>query len=739
MTNFPSEHEWIEKFFSVPNTLIWSDLSSGKIVDKLGEEVQGWLQFLVDVKNVPLVLLPKITSKQTIWYACSHNDRQAAQVAEEVSAMVSHAYADVEHPLKMNISDPCEAILKDRFGSSICRITVHSGREDDVIRVLGTYRQLIAKRPVRPRIGVHPPGKIRGLFDRALLARNFDEANKCIFDLQSSGRLDLQNQRFLKIRLLAVQEKWEVIVGDPTYLRSLVDLALPSRILADLVEAVYQRFLKDYEDAGDPRGAVAAFREKILPKYGRLFRARKGLRTPSVLKTFLLDQLCRKHPEVGACQKLIDEYPVGHPGFEYVQALLEMIPQKPVEKKITERAKEAFDDDKVELALELYTSCLPEQDILAKVLRCSRDVEALTDLQVAWEYCQQCSEEWIYDLSAKQLKDFNVLRETFAEQRIDNWLDWVRFILDGGDKKKAEKLLQSGAMEWSMDDFLEEPDGVERFCDLLSTGVKEAPDFFQQQFAHIYEFAINDSIINVKLRPLYRTLLEFLVCAETVSESDLTLSQELVQSLFDVGVSSDQYDEILVGVELLWSVKRSFKSLNWALDMAEILAIYPSPKPELRSGFFNSLLGLVATNPQRVDSSTWMVLELLAQDYGEIECFEKLKPLAKEDAEEPEASLSGKKVGIYSLTEQAAIRAKQLLDKLFPGVVVEVNHDHAATPALENLARSSDLFVFAWRSSKHQAYYCVKKIVQEDRLLLPLGKGSSSIVNCVLEKMFTFS
>ena len=90
-------------------------------------------------------------------------------------------------------------------------------------------------------------------------------------------------------------------------------------------------------------------------------------------------------------------------------------------------------------------------------------------------------------------------------------------------------------------------------------------------------------------------------------------------------------------------------------------------------------------------------------------------------------------IGIYTLTETAGQRAKQLLQKLIPKSRIELNADGVATDRLKHLASSADVFVFAWRSSKHQAYYCAKAARAGKDLILPPGKGMASIVRSVLD------
>jgi hypothetical protein len=126
---------------------------------------------------------------------------------------------------------------------------------------------------------------------------------------------------------------------------------------------------------------------------------------------------------------------------------------------------------------------------------------------------------------------------------------------------------------------------------------------------------------------------------------------------------------------------------------------------------------------------------LLAKDYdcsGLLEAFPSLEGDSENLALRTDfAGL----IGIYTLTEPAGQRAQQFLRKLLPQAKVELNADHVATDKLKHLAANADIFVFAWKSSKHQAYFAVKDARGSKQTLLPLGKGSASILDCVLAQL----
>lgn len=726
-----SETAWMKVFFAAPNELHWDNLNDPLLDPLLRDELTAWFAMSAQHGDAVPTLLPRLSQQGVRWYACSADPQIIAQVREEMEALVAHSYAHVETHPQLNAADPCEVALLERFGVGICTVDVEPPFHETVLRRLEVYRQLVLRRPQRPPVGARPVGKVRLDFDKALLARQFDEARACIEEMKQTGRLSLQNQRFLEIRLLAAQERWQVIVGNPAYLRSVIDLPLPRRIVVDLIEALYQSHLQKYEVEDNVTGALEAFRHEVRPRYAGLFRARNGLKFPSVLKSFLLNEMCADTPDVAVCRKLIEEYPPDEAGYSFIKRLTGLVRQEQVVKDAALRAKEAYDDDRPEVALELYASCAPDPEILKQVIRCLAWAKAPEDRERAWGYCQSCREEWTAGLPARLKEAYDTLKEQHIAPRIGDWCEWAEFVLNGGDRIKAEAIIQQEADQWSLKEFVTAEGKISAFCSLLAKGMDSAPDFIQMQFPAIYEFVSASPTPLPQLRPLYGELLQLLALSESVSESDLILSQDLVRSLFAVGMSPDTYQDVIDAVNELWGKGKSVQYLDWALDLAEVVAINPRPKPELGLNFFLNVLQFVQGNRHRVDDAAWLILETLGRDFDASAYVEQIKPAAEMAEFAISNALQGKKVGIYSLTEPAALRAKHFLELLYPGVVVDVNHDHESTATLVNLAKSSDLFVFAWRSSKHQAYYAVKEYVSEKRLLLPSGKGSTSIVRSV--------
>ena len=177
-------------------------------------------------------------------------------------------------------------------------------------------------------------------------------------------------------------------------------------------------------------------------------------------------------------------------------------------------------------------------------------------------------------------------------------------------------------------------------------------------------------------------------------------------------------------------------SLDWALDVVEVLVLERCQDKEARLRFFTNVSHFAQQSAHRITQSQRRALEALHRDF-EIDFPVVLKEPIEDEKHDGEELLSnrlaGKRIAIYTLTETAGQRAADRLKELAPSSEILLNSDHECTERLSALAKSADIFVFAWKSSKHQAYYCVKKHRPDLPILQPLGKGSASIIREVIE------
>ena len=226
---------------------------------------------------------------------------------------------------------------------------------------------------------------------------------------------------------------------------------------------------------------------------------------------------------------------------------------------------------------------------------------------------------------------------------------------------------------------------------------------------------------------------------DALSRSDLDLLAQLLSQLLALGLSSEDYLSL---VDDLADVQRrvgSYAFLPWSLDVCEALAITSSPSEAGRDGrlrFFLQVLSQAQSFVHRLGRQDLLPIEFLAKDYGvETDTIAWLKPAQESNATVQLPSLNGKTIGIYTLAEAAGSRAKAALEQMFAGCKVVVNSDLVCTPQLTSLAKAADIFIFAWKSSSHQALYCVKEALTKSAPIWALGKGTASILRAVLDNI----
>jgi len=221
---------------------------------------------------------------------------------------------------------------------------------------------------------------------------------------------------------------------------------------------------------------------------------------------------------------------------------------------------------------------------------------------------------------------------------------------------------------------------------------------------------------------------------DSQTQDELELATQLGASILRTAPSLVEYQELVKDLRELLSLNTAIANVDWALDTAELLAFHPSPDPQTRVAFLADVLALLKKYRHRLTVGQMSVLQLLAKDFEWPEVASEFQDAFQAQLTSDHKTFAGT-IGICTLTEQAALRARDALNRLLPGAQVELNHDHVATSKLEHLARTADLFVFAWRSSKHQAYECVRNARRGRQILMPSGKGTASILRVVMNEL----
>jgi len=745
----PQEKIWLEHFFSGRNFLHWDAITNRSAPSLWLEQVDPWMKAFAAQGEGNAIVLPVFDGDGPCqWYGMTTDARSAAMLAQELTAAVGPSYSDFHgEPVNVLTADPIESALVKRFGRFVYRMTPnHPSDRRNIAHALQLYLNLRRQRPNIPDRTQRPFGRIRADFDSALLVGNEVEADRLREELIGTGRLNAEQQKYLEIRLLAGIGRQRQLAHDYTLIRSILELSPPPQVLADILEALYATYIAPVETNSEFQSTLAVFRKHILQAFGPLFRERKGLRSQNVLKAFLLYELAQNQPDITRCDDIVANYPADGIDREMVlrwrSTLVAVVPV-PSSIDLRESAIKAIGDENYEAALELCFSALPEGFAYSGLLRCAvelgdtgtsnRVLEAIAAAPVtarnAWTKRDLARLQLLQEIPAQVIP--RIRPET-------DWLSWAEYVQAGNYDLPPIQILDDSLVRWSVDTYASDPKICRQLADKIGNSSGDAELIFRDVLAHLTEFFAGRQGQSVRcFIPIYLTLIRIVAWSGMVSTNELELATELMQALIDAGPVKQDYSEALEAYAEILSANNAPSNIDWALNASEILALNAAPDKESRLRFFLAVVNMARDHAHRLNEVQRATLLTLAQDFDCPDLFETFPTLPESETPDEKAAqrqFAGL-IGIYTLTETAAIRARQFLRNLLPNAQVEINSDMASTDRLKHLASNSDIFVFAWKSSKHQAYYAVKDARGARETLLPLGKGSASILQCVLHAL----
>jgi hypothetical protein len=669
-------------------------------------------------------------------------------LAQELTAVIGPSYSDFRGQLlQPDCGDEIECALQERFGRFVFRLgPVDAAARGAITQALQLYLGLLRRRPDIPDRTQRPFGKVRAEFDLALLAGNEGDAQRLRDELIASGRIDAEQHKYLEIRTLAGLGRQHQLAHDYSLIKSVLGLSLPSQTITDLVEALYSTYIVAIEDYPNVDAILTVFRNEIARHFGPLFLERKGICQPNVLKAFLLYELVQDKPNVARCEAIAAVYPP-QAGRDLIERWSNcLVSAQPPRADAIELARQALADDDYELAVQLSFKAFPDAWTYGAMLRCAVELDDAQITRRVLEAVNTAPEAVRVTWTRRDLTRLHELQSEQSEApkassapqvRPDaDWLSWARYVEADHYDRPPLQILEEVLTRWSSDTYASDPEACRQLAEKIGNASGEAEHVFRDAFPALVQFFVDQPADPVRgFIPLYTTLIRIVAWNGSVSANELELASVLMQALVSVGPSKNDYVEALDAYAEILSANNAPTNLDWALNTAELLALHASPDNELRLRFFMSVVEMARTHAHRLTSAQHAILSLLAKDYG---CADLLETFSFQEEGHTGivayAEFDGL-IGIYTLTEPAGQRARRFLQKLMPLARVGVNSDVVATDKLTHLAANADIFVFAWKSSKHQAYYAAKEARGNRQTLLPLGKGTASILDCVLGEL----
>lgn len=735
--------EWLHSFFSGANALKWQS-----IVDKTApaawlSQVMPWLKFLDEgVVSSPIVLPIFSESGPTKWYGVAHEQRVLAQLADEIRAFVGPSYSDFDGQLtELSLADPVEAALRQRFGKlAIAFGPAPRVSPTEVVQRLLLYQSVLARRPPLRDRSLRPFGWIRRDFDSALIIGDAGAAQSALEEMLATGRVSAEQRKCLEVRLLAGLGRYDELASAHGLIAALADLSLPSQTLVDVITALHAVHVAPCEACGDIDAIRACFKDRIAGRYGSLFRSWLGIRDTTVLRSFLLYEAVAQTPDRSRAEALYNAYPKTADTWQLATQILSTIPDAPVSSVggAVDEARQAIDDEDYERAAQLCFSIVPHIWGYRGLLRCALGLASPELTERVLNLFGSADSFTFHDLTRRDRERLDELQSRQKSLSIavpSDWLQWARSV----EKDAAISLasLETQYPKWSVEEFVADGSRCSTLVSILGNASAETERIFREAFPKLVEFfVIKPDGPSRSLTPMYLMLLQMVGWGGVASQNEMLLCVNVVEALLDAGPDTQSYEDCVDAVGEILKANDAPSSLEWGLNIADALAIHPSSKPERRLQFFAAVVGLCQKWVHRLTVTHRGILMLLAEDFGCVSLLDGLKSSADvEIADSQDHANYAGLVAIYTLASSAGQRAKAMLKRLLPRATIELNEDLVATERLRSLAKRADVFVFAWKKSSHQAYYCAKDARTGGDIAMVPGGGTASIVRMVIDSI----
>lgn len=711
--------QWLRDFFGNGNLLK---------LDRLLENVEN--AYPADLKSVLLplyesatdaqwpIILPWCDAHRWVFFAAAETERTTLELSNVLNARLGSA--DVIADRKVTLASAqgatslSETALLTHCPAGFIRIELLPTKQKDkpakerVFAALKDVITLFRDRPSMVRTVKRPFGRILSDFILANSQKDEATSDALLQELKNNGALSRRNLMLLELQQAGKLERWDTLLNHDS-LADLVRGRIPTTLMRMLLKA-YQQVYFTPDSHGYPQASPADLRPQCLalhPLFTQMPFLSQDDADLAVWKSWATGvmligevDLLNALPERLKTDWLSGLHTWGSRPFNVVS---------PSETTATASVPDTLQ----QLAAYLRASLTATQEEITSYAQTLRTLDQqLMEQAMAVPLLKTLIEE-ISHLSNPQIVGWDICFSRLCQSEVE-----------------SNGLVQLVALEsenWPADSFHEAT-----MLQLLSSHVP--PDAFPIlrnvmpafiEWLERHQLSLGSTT--------WLKWLDVLAMEQSVSQADIKLAAMATDRFLQGSVSQEAYQQSGAMLELIVERASSFRNLSALCELIELFLDAPVQDQATLTSLWLRVQSFVGGIWARLDPTTRTVMRNLATGVlgeGAESVFPAEKDSGTADAEDELPDLYGARVAIYSLTEGAARRAKQMLETLFSGIRVETCHAHTATDKLVNQAKQADYFIFSSGSATHQAFYAVS--AQRRDLIYPTGKGAGSMLNAFI-------
>ncbi len=734
---------FVREFFAAPNGAILSgDGSAWTLMGKPAQVAQAQLltQNCSRVRTRAPALIPWIETDSITWYALAFEPVQVRILQQWLRAFIGHTFGTFSDiPITLETVSTPEQLLRSLQLSAVFSVkAAGSARKPLGDQILRLFR-LLEERPGPSLESWDTASSLLRSFHAAVGAGNLHSAAGALARLKSGAFLDAINLSFLEIQLLAAAGDWTAIVSRER-LKDILFLRRPLRIDSLIASAFYHAHLLGQEK--DPAALLKAFQEEVWPLAGPIFTRQFLSDSPEARRCYLLWRLFVTKDETlirSASINLLPEDPVRLLAEQHL-ASLRTTSVPAITGFTIEKARAQVDAGDWQGLFEIVPHLSPSPEALGFAIRAAAEVGTASAAQFALqEWSRHTSAHQESVLRSRWFANLWKIVSALCNEQEPSFTpvdpgSWFSRIAKSPDWPQAQSAWDRGAGEWDFRVFATSAYQIESAAVVLGAPPPPVRSILRQMLPQLLAQIPEDLRPSRPLRKLHLHAAEFMATAESLSEEERELLVEASLRALDGGLDDLEYvylvEECCIDA---WKRGSSPRTFPWALSLLEVIADRPAQVVSARTGFAQLIFADGQRYLSRLPQNQILLLKELLQVCALGDLANSLPdPPAPGDRKQEADRLSAggiRRLGIYTLMEPAAKRAKVIIQAAHPDIEIIINADHVATPALRNMARDCDALLVATSCAKHAATGCIEQNQCGQPLLYVSGKGSSSILS----------
>ena len=502
-----------------------------------------------------------------------------------------------------------------------------------------------------------------------------------------------------------------------------------------LSEAVYRTHILGIEGEAEPSRLVQAFEETVAPIAGKLFNSCPDYVSPLAGRAFLLSAATCDPPNEALADQLRG---ISDTWTEEDRSAFHVLMRGVFDETPDPEVEIVWPETNYQRQIDLllddprYTLIQAHAGLIA-----ATQVNTVGAFQAVVAYVEGLQTSDREQLLSNQFnrRAYNTMvEETKGVFSPENWVEWIG-ALERNDLEVPTDLALSLPDKWKVSEHLQDEKRVSALLEAIECASSTAEDPLLDILPLLVRWLQTDpKWPNPLLTPVYRAIYNVILLHLVFrwQRETAVVAKDLLRAMLELGLDRDDYVQLLDDMRDALPPAAGRGDADLLLDLAEIVVDNGSPDPAAKL----ALWVRIADSLKSLESLLEVEEKALVNDMGQVFDIDEVFSIELESSEAAAeaTALAGKVVAIYTLTESVAQRVGRLLERLYPGVRVELSSDSVANPRLEEMARRADIFVVCWRSATHAATEFIKRWrPAESPPIYPDGKGSSSILRKLRE------